>query len=221
MAISRVSAQDAAAAASAQTITATYPGTPTQGNLLLACCYSATGLFTLTMSSTGWTVAGAALESTNGPNSLNIFYKIAGASESTTVQCAQSSGSNAVMRLQIYEYTATGWAQDGSAPSIAGSSSTITSLASNSIATTSANDLLFCGISWNAATSARSFDNSFTALTQTTRMVTANRIVASTSTYSTTCSWSTNSTSTCHLMVAFSEVASATGHTSLALTGVG
>lgn len=99
----RLSGQDAKAASTTTSVTATYPGSTTAGNLLIATVYgNASGAGSLDIS--GWTSAAEIGINSGGvgdAQQLGLFYKVASGSE-TTVQATQASAS--VMKIHIYEY---------------------------------------------------------------------------------------------------------------------
>ncbi|MEJ0073256.1 MAG: hypothetical protein WDN27_04230 [Candidatus Saccharibacteria bacterium] len=86
-------------AGTATSLTATFGSTPTQGDLLIA---AAGGNSALTMSSSGWSLAA----SETLIQSAYIWYKIAGASESTSVQVSVGSADTIV--LAIMEFSSSG-----------------------------------------------------------------------------------------------------------------
>lgn len=81
----------------ASTVSATYTGTPTENNLLIAVLATDTSVTISTPP--GWTAA----TSTAGAPGQAIFYRIAGASEPTLV--TGTTGSNSNLGLHIYEYS--------------------------------------------------------------------------------------------------------------------
>lgn len=88
--VQRITAGSTGAQAS---LTATFTSTPTSGNLLVACGVSDA---TLTMTSTGWTLAISAINSCG----LYQWWKVAGASESTTVQITPSVSDTVAMMIE-------------------------------------------------------------------------------------------------------------------------
>lgn len=207
MAISRLTPQDATASVTSTTVTATYASTPVLGDLLIATCFTNAGIFSLSMTSPGWTNACFNLDG-SGTNLLYSWYKIAGSGESTSVTCTNSSGSF-TMQLHIYEYGGTNTTNqlpDFSA--VTGTTAASgTSLLSNSLATVNNNDLLFVATAWSAGVTSPSFDSGFNTLHTTTRIITADNIVSSAGTYSTTCSWTTSRISLSNLL-AFTQAPS-------------
>lgn len=206
----RLTGQDASGTSAAASVAAVYASTPTQNNLLIAAVWAnvTTGVTTIT----GWTLA---VESVTGSTAANgsvaLFYKVAGAGESTTVT-ANATGAS-VMRSQIYEYSgvATSSLTDGtsSANSGATAGTTQAAAAGGQLATTNANDLLIAAWGFNGSASSPSVDSSFTLLLSTTRLVSADRIVSSTSTYNPTLTWVTSLRSG-GVIAAFKEAAGGT-----------
>lgn len=188
MAISRLSGQDAKAQANASSVTATYPGATTAGNLLVASAFSNLSSDTLAIS--GWTKAKTHIR---GANVVTLFYKLADGTE-TTVQV--TTGAGTIIRLHIYEYTGNAnpividISNDGE------DSGTNTSWLSPSITTTYVDDLLFIAEATTAGVTGVSFDSSFNLRqvdVTTCRLFDGDRIVNATGTYSTTASWTTGS----------------------------
>lgn len=100
MAIARITGQDATNSAAASTVTATYPGATTKGNLLVACVGDNSGGNGDTVS--GWISFGFDL-AVGGNTGGSIFYRVATGTETTVT--ANNTGSGAsVMEIAIYEY---------------------------------------------------------------------------------------------------------------------
>lgn len=203
-AISRITGQDAKGAAAAASVTATYPGATTAGNLLVASLYANVGLGLESM--TGWTKAKDA--AINIGASVGLWYRLADGTETTVTGAATGAG---VMRIHIYEYT--GNANPIVVDQVNGADNgggSVTTVNSTAITTTNANDLLFAvfGVAPGAITSP-SVDSSFNLrqADSTIRMFDADQIVAATGTYSTNGSWTTARTAG-SLIVSFQAVAS-------------
>lgn len=191
MAIARLTGQDALAASTTTSVTATYPGATTAGNTLLASVYMnvTTGLATIS----GWTLLKEGAFSGTAQN-VAIWGKIATGSE-TTVTASGATGAT-LMRIHIYEYSgmASSLTTDGTQNATSGVTN-VTTLASGNITTTNASDLLFMALGTGGATTAHAFTNSFTKLqsdASAIRLVDANQIVTSTGTYSSTPTWTTS-----------------------------
>ena len=193
MALARVTAQDASnTGATSSPASATYPSTPTQGNLLVAVAVAAGGTTneaSMSITSAGWTKAvGGAISASSG---VQIWYKVAGAGESTTVTLT-ASGSPTACRLAIYEYdgfvgtptldkTAAGVADTG-----------VTSMSTGTTATTTAAaEALVAAIGINNTPAGISWTNSFATILAASRILTGERIVAAAAAYETTASWTT------------------------------
>lgn len=93
MPLSNVQRRTAGTTGAQASLTATFSPAPTQGNLLVACAVSDA---TLTMNSTGWTLGISAVNSCG----LYQWWKIAGASESTTVQVSPSVSDTAALMIE-------------------------------------------------------------------------------------------------------------------------
>jgi hypothetical protein len=164
-------------------ITATYATAPTAGNLLVAVVATrASGTIT---APSGWSTA---VRQTGSP-SQGIFYKIAGASELTTVSASTTASGNGT-GIHIYEYSGV-TILDASASS----SGTGTAVASGSLTTTTANNLVLAAMVKNTTTGSFSaFTNSFVerndfrrgTSTAMTTFAAADRISGAPGAYSTT-----------------------------------
>lgn len=141
------------------TITATFPNFPTQNNLLVAIAgtYENAAL----TAPAGWSVA-INPAGTAGFPSQAIFYKVAGAGESKTVNVTTAATTNAT-GIQIFEYSniATTSPLDVTRNQLTVSPNPST----GTLTTTNASDLIIVGMTvWNASTIS-SFTNSFTQRT--------------------------------------------------------
>lgn len=191
MAISRLAGQDAEGTSTTSTVSATYPGATTAGNLLICSLYAIVGQASVTGPS-GFTAAKQE-DFSAGAQSVSIFYKVADGTETTIT----STGTAATqMRTHIYEYT--GNANPVVVDQTNGNTSGVTSvttIASGNITTTNASDLLFVALGTGGSTSAYSFTNSFNTRqsdVSASRLCDADQIVAVTGTYGTTASWTTS-----------------------------
>ena len=122
---------------SATSLSATFTTTPVPGNLLIA--IAGTNLeSTISMSSSGWSEAINSGSNNNRPSQA-IFYKVAGASEATTVTMASTASRS--LGLQIFEYSglATTSPLDGVNSNVGNNA---TSGATNIPPTTATDDLL-------------------------------------------------------------------------------
>lgn len=185
-AINRLPGQDANDGGAAGSLAAVYASFPTQFNLLIAVVYAnvAVGLTTVS----GFTLpsgAEVACGSTAAHGSVSLHYKVAGAGESKTVSAIGAGAS--VMRMQTYEYSgvATTSLIDGVSSASSGASQVTSQAAAagGQLATTNANDLLFAV--WGLQTSSAGFSvgSSFNLLQNVPRLVSADRVVSSASTY--------------------------------------
>lgn len=190
MAISRLASQDAAGTSATTSVSATYPGATTAGNLLVASLYTITATSTVTFPS-GFSAFSEDFSA--GAQSVHVCYKIATGSETTITASATGSSQ---MRIHIYEYTgnANPVSTDGNTGATSATTN-VTTINSGNITTTNANDLLFVACATGGSSSAQSFSNSFN-LRQTDainiRLFDADQIVAATSTYSTAAAWTTS-----------------------------
>jgi hypothetical protein len=128
MAISRLSGQDAVANAATSTVTATYPGATSAGDLLIAVATNNNNTNVLT----GWTTLVTGTTDTIVRNT--IFYKLATGSETTVTVTASGA---TIMALDIFEYTgnANPIVADGTALSNDGGSTPRTSWSTPTITT--------------------------------------------------------------------------------------
>lgn len=138
MAISRLSAQDAVANSTTATVSATYAGATTAGNLLIAAAFGNNTLNGTTISSPGWTTA---IKGAGWLGGFIVAYKIALGTE-TTITAANTSSN--VMAIDIFEYT--GNANPDIVNGLGGftfSGVNVTSATTNKIAITYPNGLIF------------------------------------------------------------------------------
>jgi hypothetical protein len=172
--------QKSSGTASTSSVSATFTSTPTSGNFLIAIC----GARNVTINQpSGWSTA---INESGTPNpSQAIFYKVAGASESSTVTVTTSTTS--YLGLQIFEYQ--NIASVSPVDATNSNSGTGTVITTNSVTTSQSPDLIIVGVTINAATSFSSWTNSFTEqndFLQTSRTFAgADRIVTSNGAYST------------------------------------
>lgn len=189
MAIIRIASQDAQNSSATTSVTATYPSTPTQGNTMLASVYEnvTTGLVSIS----GWTkIVEGAFSGT--AQSVSIWAKIAGASESTSIVASGATGAT-IMHLHIYEYAglASTVTTDGTNSATSGVTN-VASLLSGSVSTSNAYDLVFIANAVGGTTTGQSFNNGFSIRqvdSSAARLMDADQIVTSTGNYSSTASW--------------------------------
>jgi hypothetical protein len=171
--------QKATGTSTSSSVSATFASTPTSGHFLIAIC----GARSLTINQpSGWSTA--INESGTNPSQA-IFYKVAGASESSTVTVTTSTTS--YLGLQIFEYQ--NIASSSQVDVTNSNSGTGTTITTGNITTSQALDLIVVGVVINAGTSFSSWTNSFTEqndFLQSSRSFSgADRIVTSNGTYST------------------------------------
>lgn len=178
------------------TVSATFSAAPSAGNLLVA-IIGANGNVTINTPS-GWSTA---INESEAPGQA-IFYKIAGASESSTITVTVSALTH--LGLQIYEYNGIDkiFIFDGAGSSTGNG----TSVSSGNVSTTKADTLLIAGIvgnyknaSFSGWTNSFIERNDFYSTTGTgsarSTFTGADRIVSATGSYSTTavisnsCDW--------------------------------
>lgn len=170
-------------------VTATYTSTPGAGNLLVAAVTANVGVGSITI--TGWSTGKSIAVGIAG--GLVVFYKVAGAAESTTVT---ASGTLATfMDLHIFEYDGI----DDASPldqsgSTADSGVGVTSRSSGTTGTTvDANELVFVAVATAGANGGGvSWTNSVTAETTTTNLMTGDKSVTAVGTFESTATWNTS-----------------------------
>jgi hypothetical protein len=137
-------------------VSAIFPVSPGVNNLLVAIAGNRTASTPAITAPSGWSTA--INQSNSGPGQA-IFYKFAGASESTTVTVSGYTTSR--LGLHIYEYcdidTVSPVNQTGSANGATG-----TAVSSGSVTTTQADTLIVAGLITNANTTLGSWTNGFT-----------------------------------------------------------
>lgn len=190
MAITRLTGQNAAGTSNGASVSATYPGATTVGNMLTAAVYGASNA---TIAMTGWTPVVSANAGAAANGRIAWFRKVADGTETTVT--ATLTGA-AAMRISIFETSGV----DTVAPvdnyvSNTSNTTSVATLAAGTAAldTQNANDLLMSAWGFNGNTSAWSVNSSFSVHTAlaTGRMVTAERSVTATGAYNPTLSWTT------------------------------
>jgi len=175
------------AQAAAAEVTVVLDSTPIEGNLLTASVY-ASGTADEDMSVAGFAKV-ISSEYSTVPKDVVLYWKVAGAAESTSVVATATGSDNSDMIVQE-------WAgvnavdQSVANPNVGG----VTEMLSGEI-TTTVNDELLIAV-WGLGASSgegESFTNSFSqvAMAGNTVFYAATRIVAATGTYSSTFSWTT------------------------------
>ena len=159
-----------------------WMGAPTSGNLLIAQVSNQKSQSAPT-TPTGWSVAIS--ETNNNPGQV-IYYKIADGTEGATVTISGYS-TNDLLTLQIFEYSGASALDKTSSKSGTGNT-----ISTNSITTTSAEELIIAAVCQNGGSNFLSWTNSFTAglgfqVSGTPSLAAgyADRIVSSIGTYST------------------------------------
>ena len=156
--------------------TATFDSTPSEGNLIVAACFSRSGNSTTThsISGSGWTkriARDTQLADSSYRRSISVWTKAAGASEATAIQISGDT-----VRLVIQEFTAgesgATWTFEDSVDNDNGATANATTIATGTTDSIGAGDLLLIGIggskcgpdtsqqsfSWDNLGEAQSFD---------------------------------------------------------------
>lgn len=190
MAITHLSSQLATNSSATNSVVATYPATPIQGDLLTALAYSSGGPNTLAIS--GWTSVVQMQYGSANVHCVGLLIKTAGASESTTVTATVAAST--AMALYISEWQgATASPLDVTATT-ADTGADVTSRSSGTTGVTSQADELAIGL-WGLANTnggSISYTNSFTSLSSSyARLLTAYKILTATGTQESTATWAT------------------------------
>lgn len=167
-------------------VSATFPASPTQDNLLVAIVGVRDSMTINTPS--GWSTA---ISEAGSPGQA-IYYKIAGASEPTEVTFTDIVSSSTRLGLHIYEYS-----DVNALDQVSSDTGTGTAVSSGSVTTTSANEAIIAGLVTNVQTlfTDASWTNSFTEQNDFKNLAGlglrstysgADRILSATGTYSTT-----------------------------------
>lgn len=186
MAISRVTGQDAKNVSTTTSVAVAYPGATTSGNLLIASVYANQTNANTNIS--GWNAIEGILSGT--AQTIAIYWKISDGTETTITATATSA---TIMKLHIYEYTGNdATPADQSTTSTSGTTS-VTTLATGTINTTQADELIFVALGTAGNTTTHAFNNSFSKRQSdaaSIRLVDADLIVSATGAYNTTATWS-------------------------------
>lgn len=185
MAIVRVQSKSGSAVASSAVVT--FDSTPGSANLMVATVYSNVSDETEIVI-TGWTKA---VSETSQGLTVKILYKVV-SGDAAAITCSTTTGTT--VHLHIFEYsgTATSSIVDKTATGNSGASS-VTSLSTGTTATTTVANQVLVGSALTAdPTTDNSWTNSFTNVERTTRLMTADRIVAALAAYETTVTWTTS-----------------------------
>lgn len=177
------------------TITATFPSTPTQNNLLVGTISTNDGTFT---NPTGWSTAVEYDEPTSD-DMQRIVYKVAGAGESTSVQATGFAGNSKY--ISIFEYSgtdtsapfdvaATRTREDGVSISTVGPTATIANADSVAVAQVYIRDTNFPTAF--SVTDAFTLEYDFGTGSATPWAAVATKILSSTTGPQTTFDWTTN-----------------------------
>jgi hypothetical protein len=195
--IARIASQDATATATATPVAATFPATPTQGNLLVGWLEFNDATSVVTAPS-GWSQAILRQAASGAGRSVGIFYKVAGASEPTAASFA-TSGAPTSLGLRIAEYSSsTGWLAsplDVSAGADSGTNTVVSQTSGTTAATAKAVELAVAGFVLLGASSAESWTNGFVLVVAkvsqvvTTILFGVEQVLAAVGTQETTENW--------------------------------
>lgn len=192
MAIARVQGPRAGSTAGTPAV-ATYLSTPTSGNLLIAVIRGSTAASNASIS--GWTKAVNVLYS--GAGEVVLFYKVAGAGESTSVSVAWTSSTQTDISIEEWGGF-TGTPTLDKTASTATTGGAVASRSSGTTATTTdANELCIAAWAMGASVTAasQSYTNSFVEesdIFASHYAFYASRVVTSTGTFESTEAWTTS-----------------------------
>lgn len=185
MAIARITAQDATASGTSP-LSATYPSTPTQGNLLIAIVGDSDGLNNATALS-GWTQV-VPIGNASSASEVNIFFKIAGASEPTSV--SPTFGASITATIAIYEYSGPASSSVLDKSTSAGGAGSPQSTGTTAATTVASDLVIVAGFSSGNTPTFTSWTNSVTlrnsVIIGTFGLFTGDKIVSATGTYEST-----------------------------------
>lgn len=176
MAIAEAQAWVGASVTGPSSVTATYGSTPTQGNLMLAIGRGTTAFSNAALS--GWTLIAQTFSTSASASPFALWYKIAGAAESTSVSLTWTSSAN--ISLVIGEYSGMRSSPLDASNSVASNGvSGLTKVSSDSPATIYPYELCVAVIGHNGGLGTLTWSNSFThritvsaaVLTVATRLV--------------------------------------------------
>lgn len=164
MALARVAAQHITGNGTSTSPSATLPGTPAQGDLIVvSIAWNSTG--TITAAPSGYTLIptdGNVVFTSGSTISHSVYYKVAGASESATISATLSASANWRVTAGQYNDSAGGvWTLDQSAHDPGASSTAANS--GTTASTTQAAEVWVAAHSINGAKTLGTLTNSFTA----------------------------------------------------------
>lgn len=164
------------------TVSATLTSTPEQGDLLVAAVYSSEGKATVAMS--GWTLA--ANQDDDILHSLSIFYKIAGAGESTTVTATSTGAGSMHIAVSEFYKCAASDILDKTAAATSGAATVIVQSTGTTPTTSDANEVLVCAAGIAGTAASPSYTNEFVNIANTTKVQMGWKKVTATGAYETT-----------------------------------
>jgi hypothetical protein len=160
MPLSSVQRRTNQSAAQVASLSATFSPAPTQNNLLVAIGNSDS---TLTMTSTGWSLATSSINDTG----LYQWYKIAGASESATVTITPATSASTEIVIEEWSGNVTASPLDRVA-NVATGVGTAAIASGTTAATTQADELAIAGLGWNVSGTVTTYTNSYVEVAELT-----------------------------------------------------
>jgi len=169
-------------------VTASFPNTPTEGNLMIALGRSWTNSYT-NASITGWTLATGSQTGTT--TYIGLWYKVAGAGESKDVTLNWTDSTATF--LIIEEWTGLSATPLDKIANVDNSGGVTSKSSGTTDTTTVADELCIAGFGMGNTVSAESWSNSFVQeyVNPSHFLFLGSLIVSSTGTYETTLSWTT------------------------------
>lgn len=220
MAIAQVQKNTGTSGGNTTSVAATFTSAPTQDNLLICAHHADAGSPTVTLP-TNWSEAVTVLRSATGTRTT-IGYRVAGASESSTVTVTTDASTS--QGLSIFEYsgmsTTQGTVLDQTASNTTGGATSAST--GTTLATAEADELVIAaiGLSGSGDGWGNAWTNSFVQQTTVadgsgagwSDHTTAHRIATATGTFETTESWTTTRNSA-NVIATFKAGASGTTYT--------
>jgi hypothetical protein len=170
-------------------VTASFPNTPTEGNLMIALGRGTTAYTNASIS--GWTLASSTQTASSGAG-MGLWYKVAGVGESKDVTLNWTDSTETMMFIE--EWTGLSAIPLDQIADVDNSGSVTSKSSGTTPTTTVADELCLAGFATSSTISAESWSNSFVLEkrnSSTPKFLLGSRIVASTGTYETTLSWTT------------------------------
>jgi len=170
---------------------ATFTSSPTQYNAIVACVWANVARASVSMSGSGWSTANQCSINTDS-SSGSMFYKIAGASESSTVTANGTGATN--MMIHIFELTGVDVNTPLDRTAQTSDVATNTSVSTGTTATTRRGGEFALAACFQGNTNGGliSWSNSFLEELSDNRILTASRAATSLATYESTATWTTS-----------------------------